>query len=418
MMGSWRAKIGLIFFSTLFTILLCEWIFRIILFGNGDYFEFLRQPSYYASYVTYGKNRVYRDDYWKLNYLFQREFNIEHPHPMLGWTGFFDRITLKHQDQERVGQKKPVLLYGDSFAMCAEEVPCFEDILNGDSAFSSGHFLLNYGVGGYGVDQIYLLFKETVGEFEKPFIIFSLLTTDMDRCMLSVRDAQKPYFTPTQNGIELNGVPIVLSSEAYFENNPPEITSYLFKKLQNTIIEPLFPDKQRAAEYRQEIQALNKLILEKVFVKLKEYENNFVVLIFQPEHHGMADWRLPFLRDLLEENEIPYICELDLRESDTTYSGYTASNYALPLDGHPTKHLNDMISNELRQFIQDSSYRDKVGRRNATWRERKPLRDLDYYKNLILKTPEWLEVVKAKAKAKNVPLDSMVAWDARYMIKK
>lgn len=185
-------NIALLAASIVITLILAEYIFRFILFSKIKMFESLRVPSYYVPHINCKDEDFHTVDYWKLNYLFKKDFNIEHPHPILGWTGKFSKKTLEHYNQDKLNDKRPVLLFGDSFAMCIDSVECFEEILNRDTTFSSGHYLLNYGVGGYGIDQIYLLFNATVDSFNNPFVIFSFFTTDMDRSMLYVRDAQKP----------------------------------------------------------------------------------------------------------------------------------------------------------------------------------------------------------------------------------
>jgi hypothetical protein len=408
-------NIVLLLFSIIITLIVAEYIFRWMLFGNAKAFNFLREPSYYSNYIRHVPEDFYDDDYWKLNYIFRKKFRNEYPHPLLGWTGFFNKKTLVHYDSDKVGNKRPVLLYGNSFAMCVSQVKCFEDILNQDKDFAEAHYLLNYGVGGYGVDQIYLLLNETVDMFNKPFVVFSLLTTDMDRCMLSVRDAQKPYFIITDSGLKLQGVPITLSSSEYFKKNRPKIRSYLFNKFRNSNLNPFEKDKRREKEYIEKIKSLNKMIFDKVFERLRESDIDFVVLLFRPVHHGKYGWRSLFLMEYFNSNDIPYIYDLDIRESDTTFSTYSPYNYAIPEDGHPTTHLNTLISNEIKRYILDVDYRKVLLARNKE-RNKIATSQVEYYKYIIMNSPEWLEKVKSKALEKGISLDSMILLDAEYMV--
>ena len=414
--GPRTANLALLVFSVIVTLLFSEWMFRQILFGESSLFPSIKNPSDYVKPVYFNGHPVYGENYWKLNYLFNRRFNVRNPHPVLGWTGFFDRHTLRHNEEDKIGKKRPVLLYGDSFAMCADESTCFEDILNRDTTFSSEYYFLNFGVGGYGVDQIYLLFNETVNEYEDPFVIFSLLTTDLDRCMLSVRDAQKPYFEKSGDSIELKGTPISLSSSEYFEANPPNITSYLLNKLLYGVNEPKTHETEESRELMEEIKNINTLILEEAFEKLKQRSGDFIVLLFQPQHHGRGDWRLPFIRELLEKNEIPYICDLDLRENDSRDKEFDPGTYALPNDGHPTSYANELVAAELKRCILDSSYRAEAAQYSLGWRDREPVRGVPYYRQLILDSPKWVELVRLKADDKGISLDSMITLDAIYML--
>lgn len=400
--------------SIIATLLISELVFRFILFKSGDRFSSLKVPSYYSDHVRTDNQDYYNDNYWKLNYLFNRPMDFDYPHATLGWSGFFYR-SYEHLDEKSIKQRKPVLLYGDSFAMCADSVLCFEDILNNDSVFSANHYLLNYGVGGYGVDQISILFKGSVDRFNKPFVIFSLLTSDLDRSMLKVRDGQKPYYTLSNGNLELNGTSISLSSSEFFKQNPPEINSYLWNRFKSSQFSFLNDDKNRLNDYIQQSKALNKAILLDVFKKLKETNTDFVFLIFHPETGSELDWRLTFLRDLFQEYKIPYMCDLDIREADNTFSEYNPFNYALENDGHPTTYLNQLIAKDLKRYILNPKYRKNYSSENYNdFQKSRVIKDVKYYKRLISKSPEWMNAIKQKAIDRNIPLDSMIYLDALY----
>jgi hypothetical protein len=410
MKKTWPGNIILLLCSIIITLVLAEFIFRWMLFSNARAFNFLREPSYYSNYIRNVHEDFYDENYWKLNYIFRKKFNNENPHPLLGWTVNLDEKTLLHNDSKNVGNRRPVLLYGNSFAMCVYQSKCFEEILNGDKDFAQGYYLLNYGVGGYGVDQIYLLLNETVDLYDNPFIVFSLLTTDIDRCMLPVRDAQKPYFIVTDSGLKLQGVPITMSSSEYFRKNRPKIRSYLFNKFRNSSFYPFKIEGRRKEEYIEKIKTLNRMILDKVFERLNESGIDFVVVLFCPVRHGKYEWRSLFLINYFDSINVPYIYDLYLRECDTTYSSYDPGNYAIIHDGHPTTHLNTLVSNEIKRYILDPDY-------HATLYAANKERKVEYYKYLILKSPKWLEAVKSKALERGISLDSMVQLDAEYMVR-
>ena len=201
------------------TALICELGFRALLFSQVAFMERFQEPSLYTDYFS-------EDDWWKLYYAFNKPANdtAKHPHPLLGWAGEFSKETWRHTEAERVGRRHPVLLYGDSFAHCviaAEE--CFQGILNTDAEFSHDHYLLNYGVAGYGVDQIYLLLKNSLSLYHKPYVIVGIHTRDLDRSILSFFVGQKPYFEVVADELVLRGAPIVQDPKAYLANNPPQI---------------------------------------------------------------------------------------------------------------------------------------------------------------------------------------------------
>src|SRR5688572_19149967 len=135
----------LIFSGTLTGMLfLSEYVFRKLLFSKNEAFNYLRDPGFYSDYLN-------EDDYWKLYYLFGKESRPpENPHPLLGWTGNRNATSFIHNDAWKSGERRPVLLYGDSYAQCMPEADCFEDFLSNDTSFPSKFYFLNYGVGGFG----------------------------------------------------------------------------------------------------------------------------------------------------------------------------------------------------------------------------------------------------------------------------
>jgi len=409
-------NIALLLITISISLLLAEYAFRAMIFSKNKTFEFLQDPSIYVPPIKYEEDCFFEEDYWKLIYLFNRQINVANPHPIMGWTGNYYPQSLIHFKTDQLEGRRAVLLYGDSFAMCVDEVDCFENILNSDTIFKSSNYLLNYGVGGYGVDQIYLLFKESVDNYENPFVVFSLLTTDMDRSVLKVRDAQKPYFVHENNELKLHGVPITLSSKEFFDKNPPDIKSYLWRKFQNSPIYPFEKKEISGEDYAENILAINEHMLQKAFTKLKSLGNNYVVLVFHPVHLAAFNWRLVFLRNLLHQNNIPYLCDVDIRCFDSLEIKSDHSIYAIKEDGHPTTYLNKLISNELKQYILDTNYRKHVINRNAKWKENIPHWEVIGYEKNIRGSPEWLALVDSTAKQKNIPLDSMIYLSAKWMI--
>ncbi|HVY55790.1 MAG TPA: hypothetical protein VHC46_08555, partial [Thermodesulfobacteriota bacterium] len=193
--------IALALAGMLFTVGIIEAYLRMVLFHDfklGD--GLLKHEDLYADYFT-------DDDYWKLMYILEgADTSPRYPHPLLGWYGKFDPVTYEHRNKNEIGNKTPVLLYGDSFAAC-ETLLCFQEILNNDRDFSKYYYLLNYGVHAYGLDQIELLYEKSVGLYKDPVVIFGFLTEDIDRSMLSFRLRQKPYYKLENGELVLSGVP-------------------------------------------------------------------------------------------------------------------------------------------------------------------------------------------------------------------
>ncbi|MBN1598161.1 MAG: hypothetical protein JW894_07690 [Bacteroidales bacterium] len=416
MKKSWLFNSLLVIGSLIITFIIAEAVFRLMLYSKTSSFKHLREPSAYAIYIKEELEDFYNDDYWKLHFRFKVKKNNElPPNPILGWTGQFYWDTLGHYNYPQLGNRKPVLLYGDSFAQCVDTVQCFEDILNGDSLFSEKYFLLNYGVGGYGIDQICLLLENTMDKFDNPFVVLSFLTTDMDRCLLKFRDGQKPYFVINNGNLELKGVPITMGAKEYVEKNPPKVTSYLFNRFRNSKLYPVKQRKSKKQELIKQIKALNKAILEKAFTGLKERNIDFLVVIFQPEHHPADNWRLNFLKEICKENKVPYMCDLDIRKADPNFTPFDVFNYTIKNDGHPTSYMNTLVASEIKKFMTDTAFKQQITEGTFVW-ESAMVKNIRYYKKAILNTPEWYENIKEKATDRGISVDSMMVIDALFLI--
>lgn len=407
---------ALLLISISVALIVSELALRHMLFSESNVFDSLRNPSAYAIYPRDKNENFHNEDYWKLHHLWGGGISVEEPHPVLGLWGSFFRETLKHVDQGNLNGRRPVILFGDSFAKCVDTVKCFEDYLNNDEEFSAGHYFLNYGVGGYGVDQISLLFEMTYKEFEDPFIVFSMLTTDLDRSMLAFRDAQKPLYKLDKGRLVLEGVPITLSTSEYVEQNPPAIRSYLFNRFRNSVLNP-FKSKPGAHEaYIQRVKSLNGAILDRVIGELNDSGLDYIVVIFHPVHHTLPDWRLDFLLEVCEENDVPYICERDIRLADTAFETYEAYRYAIAGDGHPSSYMNRLMSNVIKSTILGDDYRSYILEKEPEPVPGSREERINFHRDRILRTPEWLESVKAKAEKRGIPLDSMILLDAIYLV--
>ena len=337
--------------SLVMGFVLIEVGFRMILFSNISAFESLRKPDNYADYFS-------DDDYWKLLYYFGRKPRAN-PHPVLGWVSSdFSGETYLHNDAQNVHNRRPVLLYGDSFAHCAREVLCFQDILNKDDEFSKKYYLLNYGVGSYGLDQIYLLFQQSVYRYDDPYIVISFMTLDLDRSVLSVRSGQKPYFWIKNDELQLAGLPINPNPREYFAENPVQIKSYVYRRilygyLPNDTIRWLRPGVERIDEKK----AINEKILGELIKELRANDMDFVFVVFHPHWPGVStldresDWRDPFIKQLLEKNKVPYVWSRELFEQDNQIYDLSYDHYIIPDNGHPTSHFNGLIAREIKKYI-------------------------------------------------------------------
>ncbi len=330
-------------------LLICELAFRVLIFSSLPFAEKFRDPSLYADYDG-------DDEYWLLRYHFDGHYKPpSKPHPVLGWVSpSLDWKTLVHHNLPRVAGRRPVLLYGDSFAECAEH-PCFEDVLNNDAAFSKNCFLLNNGVSGYGLDQIYLLMNRTLQVYKEPIVVFSLLTQDIDRSMLSLRTWKKPRFTLEDGKLVLTGLPIEGDPLAFLESNRPQFYSYLFRMALYGRVLPASVAMKLRGEYKKRAQkiALTQAIFKETMADLRSRNLPFVFLIFVEQYEiGAAadpwDWRYNTLVHFLDQDKMPYISARDILRENMATTGNSLGQYFILNDGHHNAYANMLIADRLK----------------------------------------------------------------------
>jgi hypothetical protein len=321
-----KAKAGssalLLACSVLVGCLIAEGLFRLVVFSNWAATASWRSPLVYSDYYS-------DDDYWLLYDRMDRSTpRPSKGHQLLGWLSPpVNPETYEIADAGRIGTRRPVLLYGDSFAQCWPT-----DQINENSKFSRRYHLLNYGQGGYGLDQIYLLYKNSIHHYNSPVVLISFLLEDIDRCILSVRDYAKPFFSVgSGNGLELKGVPIATDVDSFYRSKSPSMNSYFYAA---AVHHPKLPDRVRRwltnadAKDRRKKEAASAIIL----LLANDLESRgipFVFLVFHPvdEVYAADDWRTVFLKDLFEKHHIPHVWMRDILRSHIPRNHYDPNRF-------------------------------------------------------------------------------------------
>jgi hypothetical protein len=251
-----------------------------------------------------------------------------------------------------------VLFFGDSFVAgrgpLAERIPQqLEEIL--------GVRVYNYGVAGYGLDQIFLRFRETHPLFARPIIVIGILTTDLDRSVLSIRTGQKPWFALRDGALELRGVPIDPDPERFVAGQPPRIPSYFAALALRQ--GRLAIGGGRGAELgykREEKQAINRRILEELVAETARRDLPlFFVLFYEPGELRRSGWRESFLREELARLGAPYLDTKELFLRARERSQIVAEFYRTT-DAHPSSAGNLLVAEAVAQAWREGRIR-RVG---------------------------------------------------------
>ncbi len=345
-------NIALIIISGVVTFWLCELVYRKILFSKSSLLKDYRRPQ------LYGED--WDENFWKLAYIWGATKPIP-ADPVLGWVHTIFPKSFFHPEVKNISVKRPVLLYGDSFAQCIDSTKKFQDFLNHDTIFSKSFHFLNYGIGAFGVDQMYTLFSRTYERYKKPLVIFSLMTEDLDRSCLSFREGQKPYYIINSNNeLVFYTDKFKETNEQYIKSYPPRIVSYLWRRFLYSDLNFL-PDG--ATEYlsgehanKKKIKRLNEILIKETISKLRESNTDFLFLIFahlnDMKTKDNENWRVDFIKQLLDENKVPYIWTKDLIKNKFKPDYEPSVNtYFIENDLHPTSYFNEIISMEIKRKI-------------------------------------------------------------------
>lgn len=343
-------------------IVLGEVVLRLLLFSDISVFEkigrSLRSPSLYAD----GLNE---DDYWKLAYRFGgTHFRPPPPDKVdttVGWVNY--RYTTPnlydHKHSSNITGRRPLILYGDSFAQCATPPgECFQGILD-QSDLSSEYALLNYGVGGYGIGQIYLLLKHSIDRYvdADPVVIVGIFERDLDRTVLSFRTAQKPRFRINGDTLVVTNQ-IVRDTDAYLSDNPVSIRSYLYRYLvYGTFLLPEYVKAvlKKETSYRQDKIALGRVICRQIQKELERRGLQYFFLYFDSQKRTgspiYGNWRKECLYSVFHEYDIPFISSgaalrRHAQKHNGNYSDYYMNN------GHLNYLGNQIVFAEMEKGLQ------------------------------------------------------------------
>jgi hypothetical protein len=335
--------------------LVLEGALRFVLFSDFARAHFgwkLRQAGLYAP-VESGR------ELWKLRARLAGPAAAR-PHPVfdarVGWlSDAIDPRTLAHRDEPELAGRTPVLLFGDSYAQCVgppEE--CWQGLLD-RSPLGATHALLNYGVSGYGLDQIHLLMQlvlERRFEREPVVVVGILVDDDLDRSYLRLRSWPKPTFAVEDGALVLRPLEHA-DARAYLRDDPLEVRSYLWRLCvrqagivpKRTVL--AWADEEDHVAVKRELAVRLVRAIEQD-LDARGLEHFFVLYhglraLSAPETYG---WQEPLLLGELRALGIPFVSSRRYLRADEARTGSThASHYLVSGPGvnHYTAASNEVV---------------------------------------------------------------------------
>ena len=254
------------------------------------------------------------DEYWKLQWTVGHPRLLPAPHPdaEIGWLGAAEPGSYAHPDEASLAGRRPVLLFGDSYAQCNTEAgECFQALLE-ESELGRDHALLNYGVGGYGLDQICLLVRRVLPRFaaRKPIVVIGvLLDDDFNRSLLSVRGWPKSR-ARLEAGQLVIDPPVCTDPQQFLRERPVQGRSFLARLLLHH--SAFLPSSWRdPGATTAERSAVNRALLDTLAAELDAAGIEHFFLFFNGEDTLFdlphARWQVDLAREFERETHQPCV---------------------------------------------------------------------------------------------------------------
>lgn len=327
-------------------MLLLEGFLRLTIFTQYVESSLLENPRLYAS------GDCGDDDYYVLAHYYHGELPPQgETDPALGWTvglGELGVITDKYLSMEDVKQR-PALFFGDSFvvwgATMGEKIPQIVDEL------LPQFDVLNYGVGGYGTDQISLRFQREFPRFadRRPLVLIGITLDDLDRALLRYRSAQKPYFV-VEDGVLVLHPPRYRTNKEFFDAYHFHSKSFALSLLAAPVRKLL----RTGDECAKERYELNLPIIEDMVSFARAHRIDAYVVIFY-SHNDLArlssrEKELKQILDSVEFTQVIDTKELLLRHADRAGTE-PVEFYGDGGGGHHTAEANRIIARGIVAYL-------------------------------------------------------------------
>ena len=227
-----------------------------------------------------------------------------------------------------------LLLFGDSFV---ESAACSNDTLATKVEKLTGIDTLNYGVGGYGLDQMLLYAKRVVPSLPagERLVLIGLIQDDLERMLLAIRDGPKPYFTIAGGRLVLHTDHIHAGSLEDAFRRPPE-RLYLYYLARGRLGHAYYDDvlARTRGERRERLQALTSLVARELAELRRSLHVELGVFLLPTPG-------APFDRDLANRIRAEGVPVVDLQGC---LAGSGLPDSELYAELHPTPIANDLLA--------------------------------------------------------------------------
>ncbi len=229
---------------------------------------------------------------------------------------------------EKAEGEERILILGDSFT--------FGENVNDDEVYTylldeklPNQTVINFGVHGYGHDQMLLFLQEEGIKYEPDIVILGFLSTDVPRNVLTFRDFSKPMFELEDGELVLTNVPVP---------KPNEVLEQSVYRIRTADVGRIFYDiyRQRSGRLKAEEEEITSAILD-AMIKETLAIGATPVFVYMPwgeeltEDKSYVEWE-QFMFDYCEGQSELYCTTLRPAFADELASGaeFAIGHWKLP----------------------------------------------------------------------------------------
>ena len=320
------------------------------------------------------------------NLLESKNFNLENrkhvTHPILGWEpkpnfieGTDDTLStgngtekiyaldtqynsLGLRSSKDYSKKRPkgivrISALGDSFTLGVDALQPFSYPAMLE-AITKNTEVLNFGVSGYGVDQMYLRFLNETLDYENNAIVMGIFTDDLRRSAITCKDYLKPKFVIQDGRLKLTNTPIPTLEDYLTSYKEPKLESYFIKHLLNKIYHINLAERQYDDGF-----FVSKLILNEMKDITRKKNIFFMVVIVSPKEDQKIDKGMRGkLRDFLNEQDIIFIDSIDVFKK-ANLSDYKGYNFHVG-GGHFNSLGNALVAQKIKNILEENKVIEKT----------------------------------------------------------
>jgi hypothetical protein len=225
-------------------------------------------------------------------YLHDRELGwIPRKNVVVRYRGTNSKITLNNSGARSLEEYVPdpgrfrVLIVGDSltYGSEADDHEVWPTILQ---SLNENIQVFNFAVGGYGIDQMYLMLERTIHDFKPDLVIFAYVSDSLHRSMLKFRGFRKPYLETGGGRIRITNVPVldlateIAAIKSEFNKPWSVLRKYIFRLrvtgiLYNAYFHLTVPKRKK------EMILKNTIIMDEA-ISLSESNGSGLLLLYLP----------------------------------------------------------------------------------------------------------------------------------------